>query len=779
MVSPIRYLPGLWLVFLILIGLWTGSQLYYQDVDRNFISFLPTLSESHFQEASEYMIKGPYAQKITLAFGHTDPEVVKNAVDDFKKKIKNKAIGMREENPQGFHEWKILYTELSPLKEGFLSPSDRFLLEKKGGAQILRRVIKGYLLGMKEAKFDPLDPFGLYTSFWQDLAIQFDGKQYGKTEPIQEGSLTWIIYEGSLQGDPLGAEIHKWLSEMMIPQLTSMENDLGIIVHRQGAAFYGLKGIEEGRWDMATLGMVSLVGTVLLLLLGFGSLRPLFFGCIVIAAGLVASAGVAFLFFTKIYMVSFVFATALIGISIDYALHYTCAWLNKGASQESVLASLYPALPLGMITSVLGYGVMAVSPVPAIAQMAVMGASGLMSAFISVWLWGSYFITSSHRPPLFLARAVVAILTRLAQLGNNKKTRLGVALLCGLAGIWGVLSLTPQDQITKFQELNADLYTQQVKINRLLNRAQEKSVWFVWGNTLEELLENQESLRDLYFQAHPEGVSGHEILGLSSLLPSSKRQALNKALISSQLHLPYEHDLRHFLYLPEDTPTARECVADTQENLLETIWTKSPVLRPWGFSTSQGVMGPIILDPEVGKRLVETEGYRAIEPFVINPLAAYASLFKSYRWSLTGLVIVLLICFGGILSLWKGVGQSIKIVSPLLFVLLGTLGGVIFLNPNFSVFSVMGFIMVTCIGIDYALFLGTASQDERNSFPQILLANGLCALTTFLSFGLLMFAHTAAVADFGRVVFVGIILNVILTSFFLGKRNLSQGNLSI
>jgi predicted exporter len=75
-------------------------------------------------------------------------------------------------------------------------------------------------------------------------------------------------------------------------------------------------------------------------------------------------------------------------------------------------------------------------------------------------------------------------------------------------------------------------------------------------------------------------------------------------------------------------------------------------------------------------------------------------------------------------------------------------------------------ILVLCIGIDYALFLYWRKPEENGL---LLLGNTLSAITTILSFGLLILSSTKAVYSFGLVVFLGIVLNFFITTLFLGN----------
>jgi predicted exporter len=137
----------------------------------------------------------------------------------------------------------------------------------------------------------------------------------------------------------------------------------------------------------------------------------------------------------------------------------------------------------------------------------------------------------------------------------------------------------------------------------------------------------------------------------------------------------------------------------------------------------------------------------------------------------TGLIFVVL---GGIfilLGLKTGFKPATHVVTPVILSLMGTVGLLGLFMP-FNLFHVMGLLLVLCIGIDYALFLFWRKPGSTKEL--LLLGNGLAAVTTILSFGLLAFSQTKAVYSFGLSVFLGILLCFIVTTLFLGARRPSH-----
>jgi predicted exporter len=150
----------------------------------------------------------------------------------------------------------------------------------------------------------------------------------------------------------------------------------------------------------------------------------------------------------------------------------------------------------------------------------------------------------------------------------------------------------------------------------------------------------------------------------------------------------------------------------------------------------------------------------------IDPIQEYSILFSSYRQMMLLLVAALLIGFILIIYLYQGIRASLAVALPVVLSILTSIGIFGIFGIGFSMFHTMGLLLVLCIGIDYALFLYWRKPGEKEF---LLLGNTLAAITTLLSFGLLALSSTAAIHSFGMTVFVGIVLNFLITTLFLGN----------
>ena len=87
--------------------------------------------------------------------------------------------------------------------------------------------------------------------------------------------------------------------------------------------------------------------------------------------------------FGEIHILTLVFGATLLGICVDYVFHMLCATAT-GLSGSQAKAKLFQPLSLSLLTTCIGYAVMAFSPMPGLRQMAVFCITGLFAAYVNV-----------------------------------------------------------------------------------------------------------------------------------------------------------------------------------------------------------------------------------------------------------------------------------------------------------------------------------------------------------------------------------------------------------
>ncbi len=101
-----------------------------------------------------------------------------------------------------------------------------------------------------------------------------------------------------------------------------------------------------------------------------------------------------------------VFATALIGMVVDYSTYYFITGIaHPSDSAATRRRSIFQPLTLGMVTSVGAFAALLASPIPAFRQVAVLGGVGLFAAWaFALYLLPTLEAAAEHSQPLLMGR---------------------------------------------------------------------------------------------------------------------------------------------------------------------------------------------------------------------------------------------------------------------------------------------------------------------------------------------------------------------------------------
>ena len=157
-----------------------------------------------------------------------------------------------------------------------------------------------------------------------------------------------------------------------------------------GVILYAAAAGAQASQEVSTIGFGSILGIIVLMWVTFHSLKPIALIMLSIGVGCLGALSVCWLLFERIHLLTLVFGASLIGGAQDYGTYFLC---NRIAPDTAALDSwqllrrLLPALVLTLVTTVIGYMGLALTPFPGLRQMAVFSALGLIFAWLTVVFW--------------------------------------------------------------------------------------------------------------------------------------------------------------------------------------------------------------------------------------------------------------------------------------------------------------------------------------------------------------------------------------------------------
>ncbi|MGL4250379.1 MAG: MMPL family transporter [Aeromonas sp.] len=556
-------------------------------------------------------------------------------------------------------------------------------------------------------------------------------------------------------------------NRQLIDELASAEQQLrqhypGVELLRRGTLFYSQHASSLAEQDISTIGLGSLFGVVLLIWLAFRSLRALLLSLLPLAMGMMWGLGAVLLVFGEIHLFTLVISSSLIGISIDYALHFMSERrLHGHDTPAQTRAHLLPSLSLALFTTLIGYALLWLAPFPGLQQLAICALAGLLTAFLTVLLLFPYWLGDLTQGPLPIRRWQLRWIDAWQRPGGLRRW---LPLLALLISALGISRLTVDDDIQKLQPLPHELQAQERQIQQLTGQQGGMSGYLVVGRDGEQALTRLEALADQLELAR-QNKQLDQFIAISQWLPSQARQqadhqaimALQPGVISAlkAAGVPVEASARPLDLL---TPEA---------------WLTSPISegsRLLWYALADGRVGiwvPLggVHDVAALARLADAHDGVIWQ----DQRSQWSQLFADYRLTLAELLLVAVVLVMGLL--WHRLGWRltlrILLVNGLAIAMgLALLG---FSGQPLTLFGVLALSLIFGIGIDYGLFFahcGSEPARQQSTLLAILLAH----LTTLLAFGLLALSNTPAIAGFGIVLSGGIFTAFLLSPMVLAPR---------
>lgn len=576
-------------------------------------------------------------------------------------------------------------------------------------------------------------------SHWVLLSAALPGSAYDK--PVQTAALTAIS-----------------LAEADLPN--------GVSVLRTGTLFYAAAARTQAEREVDWIGAVSVLGMLILLYRVFRSVRPLLLGLLSVGLGILAAILGVVVVHGELHLITLVFGASLIGEAIDYAVQYFAAHMGAGSQWQPLpgLRRIAPGLCMALLTSLLGYGVLILSPFSALQQIALFAICGLLTAWLSVFLLLPAFLNKpSRRDP---EQAVALPRRFLAAWEQHLSPRRATVLVLALTvvAIAGCLQLRSDDDIRLLISRPPGLLGQEQQIRELTGFANNSRFLLIEGATPEAVLQTEEKLA---LQLHSQ-----DWVGVSRFVPSLKRQQAHHALLHEKL-FARPQQLEKLLVDMQPSVAAQQrkqfAEAETRQLKIED-WLATPLSTPfrhlWLGATAQGYAS--IALPSAASDVEELGALASRLPGVtfVDKAGSVSELFRSFRESgvrwLAG-ALMLVLC---VLKFRYSWGVALRVLLPTLLAMGLTLAACGVMGKALTLFNVMGLMLVLGIGVNYAIFLREGGSNAAATLAGVALSAG----TTLLSFGLLAFSSMPALSGFGLTLLLGIGIAVLLSPLSMDRK---------
>lgn len=630
--------------------------------------------------------------------------------EEIKSKL-NKAISKTNIKPNRINNIDLIINNYRKYPENFLTENTRnFLLKKNYNAVDMNSLRLLYNPLSIFIQTPDKDPYLFATDYVLNLQIPYlsensteqAGKYYSKT-PFK------ITNTKTFNSDM------KILTDFQHKINKSKTSKLYIT----GTPIHTYKTSKSSALEINILCLLSTFTLILLCKKYFKSLKILIPVISSILFGILTGYLVTSICVSKINVLTFVFATSLIGISLDYSIHYIYSTMQKTKVLKSITISL--------LTTVLSFLILCFSGIELLKQIGIFTITGLISVYIFVLIYLPIFNK-------FFPKNISNI--NFPNLWKFKNIFIGIVLFVILIGL-GRLNFddnlknmySPQKELLKAEMLNNKMF-----------HIPNTTFLIIKGNNIEQILEKEEQI------ASKLNAKNLDYISLSKLIPSAKRQRVNKQMVSNL----YDKNLKSY---------ANFITSQSIETIKKSIKNNTVV------KAENSLISEFKLDKTSSYMIVfgDSPNFNGISNVdKIDIVKSFSNILREKRLKCLNLLPIIFLIYFGVLSLCYNPKRALKIMAgPIIGAMfsvctISTFGVPINMFHILSIFLILGF------SLDYSIFM---SNKEKGSIQPVFIS----FISSFISFMMLSFTNFKLISSMGMVLSIGLLISYIFSILLFFK----------
>ena len=778
-----KFLVGTWICFhaLIITAFLASIAVRGFNIDANFFNMLPDSTLGAAMGKADEKLSDNMEKSIFVLAGHEDfakaREAAETAFNSLKDSDNFASISLYAENSA--------ITEIedfvAPYRWALLSEENINLLStEEGAAEFVQNSLAQVYGSFTLTSLSNLaeDPFLLDETNTQNflasiqeastalsakdgvLASQYDGK--------------WYVMIRATLSEKGAAVASKTNGVSTIYRVCEPLEKDGVRFVYSGTPFHSHKSSTSAISEISIISTISLSVVVIMLLLVFNSVVPLFASVMSVLISMGAAFCATMAIYSEIHVITLVLGTSLIGSCIDYSLHYFVNWKGHPnlTKTSSIRSHLLKGLFLSMLSTEICYIQLAFAPFGILKQMGIFSSIGILSSFLSVVCIYPLFPMPKNE------KRVIKALKFYKTSPFKKHPKASIVFSASMIAIFAVIialhfrDLKIENDLYKLYTFEGRVKEDQDLCAAITKYAPEG--WFIiYGDTEEELLQNEEKIcREI------DRIQNKGYLATSRFLPSLEKQARSKA--AARNLLPFARE--QFAMLGYEESDYTDFLANLEKAMSKEISPKAELP-----SSVKAISDMLWLGEIDGKY------YSIVLPVTLSPEEEYTrianecgSAYYENKWKDFGLgldhltrLIIMFFCIAYAVILivlkrfytWK---QTAKIASLPISCVLLIVSVFLLLGKSIEFFSLTGIILVFGLGLDYIIYMienmkrekaenaGLEEQEKTESKLEPF-AIALSFLTTAISFGALAFSTFVPVHTIGLAITLGLIAAFVCT----------------
>ncbi len=543
-----------------------------------------------------------------------------------------------------------------------------------------------------------------------------------------------------------------------------------------GPGIFAVQSRSTIQKEIGSLVAISTSLIILLLLVIYRSLSVLVLGLIPMLSGAVVAVAAVSMGFGIVHGVTLGFGSALIGEAIDYAIYlFVQSHKRDEGNSSGWLRESWPAIRLGVLTSILGFSILLFSDFPGLAQLGLYAIAGITTAALV-----TRHVLPHLLPENFSIRDVSPLgrrLVRLQQLSAVLRWPVIVLSILSAVVVWQhrdslwnseLSSLSPVSESAQQLDasLRADMGAPDVRYMVIVSGSDQQSVLQAAEKVAEPLQRLVEQGVLAGFQSPsqflPSDASQKARQAALTVPDMSQRlqQAVSALPVRAEVLAPFVEDIKRN---QQRAPLTRADLEGTSFALL----VDSLLLKRDGkWSAVLPLMVPqqsAELDGDVVRAAIGEAGQGDV--LFVDLKTESDNLYDGYLneaivLSGIGMIGIVLLLMFALRSLRK----AVLVMLPLLSASLIVVAALVIAGQQLIILHLVGLLLTFAVGSNYALLFGQEQQEETlpRTYASLLFAN----LTTAIGFGILACSSVPVLNAIGITVGPGLVLSLIFCAAF-------------
>lgn len=724
-------------------------------IETNLLALLPATAENRVQLGAVTRFAERSSRELVFLVGTAQRDRLRDTGQAFAQQLSGSGAFARVDFAVDDRYLRAARAE-RVMRSSLIAARQREQLRRGDLAGLERDALRAAYtpLGFARAFSIADDPLGIASAaFAEQLPGTGNARLEGDILVVRGEGKHWVLVRAATAGDPYRTETQgDVVNAIAAARAAATEVSADATVEASGVVLHAAAAASKAQTEIATFGSVDLIAVILLIVLVFRMLRPLLFTLVTLGIATTAAIAACQFVFGNVHILTLTFGTSLIGVSVDYSLHYFVNRMRDGAATPH---NIVPALILGCTTAVVGYLTLFVAPIPGLRQIALFSAVGLVVACACVIL----IYPGLDRGPI--PRAVPGWVGRFAAVRVEDllpRAAWWAVVPLGLGVcVWGLTRLHTLDDVRALQRPSPELVASEKRVRSLLGVGFDTRFVLVTAPTPELVLQRLEALTPVLARLQAEGKI-HGALSPSPSLVSLERQHADRELLARAVYGAdgvLEHVMQR-LGFEQDAIVARraEFAAGEARLLTPEIWLESPLSAPvrhlWLDALGEDHAAVVLLDGNTAPAQVQAAVEALPGVRFVDQVADISHVLGEYRRIASRVMLVVItVMLACLLGFYRS-SAALRTALPAAAGIAITLAALGLLREPINLFHVLSLLLVLGLGVDYAIIL----REGRSH--QAVLAVFLSMTATLISFGLLGFSSVPFVRSIGLTVALGV-----------------------